>query len=265
MCRALGVSEQGDYRALRRPEQGWRDRELLKQIYECLQEDEENGRNYGVRRIIAWLRLHRGYTGGDRRIYRICREHCLTIRPRRRPNGITRADRQAEKSENLINRDFTAPNPNKKFLTDITEIPCSDGKLYLAAVLDCFDGSIQGFHMDDNMKAELCVQALENACRGNCVEGAILHSDRGSQFTSQAFRAALRHHKFLQSMSGAGRCYRRLQQRNQDTQKSRLRVQKLPLLQDEDSALAGPLPQHLTKSRKIRIDEKRQPRTEVGA
>ena len=108
MCRALGVSEQGYYRALRRPEQGWRDRELLKQIYECLQEDEENGRNYGVRRIIAWLRLHRGYTGSDRRIYRICREHCLTIRPRRRPNGITRADREAEKSENLINE--TVPN-----------------------------------------------------------------------------------------------------------------------------------------------------------
>ena len=48
MCRALGVSEQGYYRALRRPEQGWRDRELLKQIYECLQEDEGNGRNYGL-------------------------------------------------------------------------------------------------------------------------------------------------------------------------------------------------------------------------
>lgn len=207
MCRALCVSEQGYYRALRRPEKGWRDRQLLEQIYACLREDEENGRNYGVRRIIAWLRLHRGYTGGDRRIYRICREHHLTIRPKHRPNGITKADRQAEKSENLINRDFTAPKPNKKFLTDITEIPCSDGKLYLAAVLDCFDGSIQGFHMDGNMRAELCVRALENACRGNCVEGAVLHSDRGSQFTSQAFRTALCRHKLLQSMSGAGRCY----------------------------------------------------------
>lgn len=207
MCRALGVSEQGYYRALRRPEKGWRDRQLLEQIYACLREDEENGRNYGVRRIIAWLRLHRGYTGGDRRIYRICREHHLTIRLKHRPNGITKADRQAEKSENLINRDFTAPKPNKKFLTDITEIPCSDGKLYLAAVLDCFDGSIQGFHMDGNMRAELCVRALENACRGNCVEGAVLHSDRGSQFTSQAFRTALCRHKLLQSMSGAGRCY----------------------------------------------------------
>lgn len=207
MCRALGVSEQGYYRFLRRPDRGARDRELLEQIYDCLREDEENGGNYGVRRIIAWLRLHRGYTGGIGRVYRLCREHHLTIRRRRSPNGITKADRQAEKSENLIQRDFTATKPNEKFLTDITEIPCSDGKLYLAAVLDCFDGSIQGFHMADRMKAELCVQALENACRHGRAAGAILHSDRGSQFTSREFRAALHHHKLIQSMSGAGRCY----------------------------------------------------------
>lgn len=157
--------------------------------------------------FIRWLRLHQGYTGGSRRIYRICREHHLTIRSQHRPNGLTKADRQAEKSENLIQRDFTAEKPNQKFLTDITEIPCADGKLYLAAVLDCFDGSIQGFHMDDNMRAELCVRALEQACRNGGTEGAILHSDRGSQFTSQPFRAALARHKLVQSMSGTGRCY----------------------------------------------------------
>lgn len=207
MCRVLHISEQGYYRFLRRPERGHRNRELLEQIYECLREDEENGENYGVRRIIDWLRLHRGYTGGSRRIYRICREHHLTIHRQRRSNGLTKADRQAEKSENLIKRDFTAAKPNEKWLTDITEIPCSDGKLYLAAVLDCFDGSIQGFHLDDNMRAELCVQALENACRNAKTEGLILHSDRGSQFTSQQFRKALRHHKIVQSMSGTGRCY----------------------------------------------------------
>ena len=156
MCRVLGVSEQGYYRSLRRPERGWRDRQLLEQICECLRDDEENGCNYGVRRMIAWLRLHRGYTGGDRRIYRICREHRLIIRPKRRPNRITKADRQAEKAEDLIDRDFTAQKPNEKFLTDITEVPCQDGKLYLAAVLDCFDGSIQGSYMDNNMR-QSCV------------------------------------------------------------------------------------------------------------
>lgn len=206
MCRVLHISEQGYYRFLRRPERGQRARQLLEQIYDCLREDEENGENYRVRRIISWLRLHRGYTGGFWRIYRICQEHHLIIRRQRRFNSLTKADRQAEKSENLINRDFTAAKPNQKFLTDITEIPCTDGKLYLA-VLDCFDGSIQGFHMDDNMCAELCVRALENTCRNTRMEGAILHSDWGSRFTSQLFRQALRRCKLVQSMSGTGRCY----------------------------------------------------------
>ena len=71
MCRVLGISEQGYYRFLRRPEKGRSDQMLLEQIYECLQEDTENGENYGVRRIIMWLRLHKNYTGGDRRIYHI--------------------------------------------------------------------------------------------------------------------------------------------------------------------------------------------------
>lgn len=87
---------------------------------------------------------------------------------------------QAEKSKNLLRRDFTATKPNEKYLIDITKIPCSDGKLYLAAVLGCFDGSIQGFHMDDNMRGELCIQALENSCRSAKTEGMILYSDRVS-------------------------------------------------------------------------------------
>ena len=206
MCRVLHVSQQGYYRSLHRPDKGERERLLLEQIYECLREDEENGDTYGVRRIIAWLRLYRGYTGGDRRIYRICREHQLTIR-RRRSNSITKAESKAEKSANIIQGDFTAKKPNEKLLTDITEIPCSDGKLYLAAVLDCFDGSIRGFHMDDNMRSPLCVQALENACRGAVMQGTILHSDRGSQFTSREYRLALKRHKLIQSMSSVGRCY----------------------------------------------------------
>ena len=148
----------------------------MEEIYQCLREEPENA-NYGVRRIIWWLRLHRGYTGGSRRIYRICKENNLIIRTKRRPNGITREDRAAEKSENLIKQDFSASRPNEKLLTDITEIACADGKLYLAAVLDCFDGSIQGFQMADHMRAELCVGAFENACKKSGERGMILHSD----------------------------------------------------------------------------------------
>lgn len=206
MCRVLKVSEQGYYRFLRRLGPAARDKELLEQIYQCLREEPENA-NYGVRRIIWWLRFHRDYTGGDRRIYRICRENHLMIHPKRRPNGITREDREAQKSENRIKQDFSATKPNEKMLTDITEVSCADGKLYLAAVLDCFDGSIQGFQMASHMRAELCVEAFENACRKSGARGMILHSDRGSQFTSGKFRAALAKYGTIQSMSGPGRCY----------------------------------------------------------
>lgn len=206
MCRVLKVSEAGYYRFLRRPDPKAKDRELLAQIYECLRQEPENS-NYGVRRIIWWLRIYRNYLGGDRRIYRICRENHLMIRPRRRPNGITRADRRAQKAENLIQQNFQAERPNKKWLTDITEIPCLEGKLYLAAVLDCYDGSIQGYQIEEHMRAELCVKAFENACRREGARGMILHSDRGSQFTSTEFRKTLKKYEACQSMSGTGRCY----------------------------------------------------------
>ena len=178
MCCVLQVSEQGYYYFLRRSDPVARDRLLMEQIHQCLREEPENA-NYGVRRIIWWLRLHRGYTGGSRRIYRIC--------TKRRPNGIAREDRAAERSENLIKQDFSASKPNEKMLTDITQIACAGEKLYLAAVLDCFDGSIQGFQMAEHMRAELCVGAFEHACKKSGARGMIVHSDRGTQFTSRKF------------------------------------------------------------------------------
>lgn len=113
MRRVLHLSEQGYYRFLRHPERGQRDGQLLEQIYDCPRGNEENGENYEVQRIIGWLRLYRGYGDGSRRIHRICREYRLTIRRQRCPNGLTKAGRQTEKSENLIKRDFAAAKPNQ--------------------------------------------------------------------------------------------------------------------------------------------------------
>lgn len=97
--------------------------------------------------------------------------------------------------------------PNEKWLTDIMQVPCADGKLYIAAVLDCYNGEIVGLAMDDNMKKELCIHAFESACRSRGVCGMILHSDRGSQFTSADFKKSLARYGAVQSMSGTGRCY----------------------------------------------------------
>ena len=69
----------------------------------------------------------------------------------RSPDGLTKKDKKAEQPENIVNRDFTAKEANVKWLTDITQTPCRDGKLYIAPVMDCFGGEIISLAMDDNM------------------------------------------------------------------------------------------------------------------
>lgn len=106
------------------------------------------------------------------------------------PKSTTKQDPKAQASENLIKRDFTADAPGKKLLGDISEVACKDGILYIAPVLDCFDGAIVGLSMDCNKKAELCENALIMAhSRYEISDDAIFHSDRGSQYTSRASTA----------------------------------------------------------------------------
>ena len=87
----------------------------------------------------------------------------LLHKSRRSPDGLTKADRKAQRHENLLKGDFSSDAPNKKWLTDITQVPCKDGKLYIAPIMDCFAGEIITVAMDDNMKKELCIRALKEA------------------------------------------------------------------------------------------------------
>lgn len=180
-----------------------------------LAEDKEND-TYGRKRMYDALRLRNpeGDKGSiaipsERTVYRIMQQLGISHRPRRKPNGITKADRAARKSDNLLHRQFRSDAPFKKCVTDITEIPARDGKLYVSAIFDCYDASVLGLCMRNNMKAGLCVQTVENACRAHAsLRGAIIHSDRGSQYTSEAYRESLAKHGLVQSMnSDGGRCH----------------------------------------------------------
>lgn len=160
---------------------------------------------YGVRSLIEALpeRLKPSYGKG----YIICREYGL-LQKRRKPHGITKANPKALPAEDLIKGDFKSETPNTKWLTDITEMKCQDGKLYLCSILDCFDASIVGFSMDINMKTPLCTSALNSAVkRYGKTERLIVHSDRGSQFTSHLFRETLANKGFRQSMGRTGNCF----------------------------------------------------------
>ncbi len=80
----------------------------------------------------------------------------ITHRPNRKPNEITKANREARKSDDLLKRDFKADKPFSKCVTDITEVKAKNGKLYVSAIFDCYDLTAVGLSMDDNMRAKPC-------------------------------------------------------------------------------------------------------------
>lgn len=205
MCRVLKVSESGYYRWLRNREKQNGRQLLLVRIKEILSEHPDND-NYGVRRMQIALR-QRGIAVSLRTVYRTMQEGRL-LHQARRPHGITKASTEIQEKENLIKRNFNAEMPYTKLLTDITEVICSDGKLYVSPIMDCCSGEILTLEIRDNMKKELCIDMVKNlCCRYRLAEGVILHSDRGSQYTSDAFRDELRKHGIAQSLSGTGHCF----------------------------------------------------------
>ena len=209
-CRTLNVSRQGFYNYLKYKDIPWKYKWIADLMWEILKEDEYND-TYGRHRM--WKALKLRYPDrpipGERTVYRIMEEIGICHKPRRKPNGITRADKAARKSDDLIKRDFRSDKPLEKCVTDITEIKCSDGKLYASAIFDCFDVAVLGLAMDTSMKAPLCVQTLKNAYNAYPdLRGAIIHSDRGSQYTSSEYRDAIKLYGIYQSMnSDGGRCH----------------------------------------------------------
>lgn len=205
MCDVLNVSETGYYRFKRILGRPGKDAVLSAVIQDVLDEHPFND-NYGVDRMQIAL-MHRGYTVGKRRISRIMKENGWLHERKRRPKGLTRATTEIQEKENLIKQDFTSDQPYQKLLTDISQISCRDGKLYISPIMDCFNGEIISLVMRSNMRKELCIDTFNAAAKRFPLNGAILHSDRGSQYTSEAFREKLSNAGVLQSLSGVNHCF----------------------------------------------------------
>lgn len=209
-CRWLNVSRQGFYKFMNKPERPWKHAAIAQAIRDIVAEDEWND-NYGKKRILEALQLK--YPNGElpsiTTIYRIMKKMGIIHKPKKKPNGITKADKSARKSDDLLQRNFLAYAPFTKCVTDMTEIPVKGGKLYVSAIFDCYHLEVLGLAMDTNMRAELCIKTLADAHNKHPeLHGATIHSDRGSQYTSHDYRAAMKRHGFIQSMnSDGGRCH----------------------------------------------------------
>ena len=210
-CKILGVTRQGFHNYLKYKDKPWKYQSLADAMLDICAEDECND-TYGRIRMHQALKLKQPdgiNVPSERTVYRVMEEIGISHRPKRKPNGITKADREARKSDDLLKRNFKSDKPLEKCVTDMTEVKCLNGKLYVSAVFDCFDSAVLGLAMDTNMKATLCEKTLENTYKshpGIC--GCILHSDRGTQYTSELYRKAISKYGIIQSMNSAGgRCH----------------------------------------------------------
>ncbi|MFF1588248.1 IS3 family transposase [Streptomyces sp. NPDC058286] len=162
---------------------------------------------YGVPRIHAALR-RAGRVVNTKKVERLMRVHRIVGITRRRRRGLTRQAKKAVFAADLVRRDFTAPRPGMRLVGDMTELVTAEGKVYLATCIDLATREVVGWAMADHHRAELPVADLRMAAgRGRLEDGCIMHTDRGSEYTSDEFRKVVRELGMRQSMGRVGSCY----------------------------------------------------------
>jgi putative transposase len=204
MCGALGVSRGGFYAWLTRPpsRRSRRDEELKAKVRASFIGSD---RTYGARRVWKDV-LAEGVSCGLHRIERLMRQQALRARPRRRRLPSDAGERQASAvAANMLDRNFEAPAPNRRWIADFTYLWTAEGWLYVAAVIDLFSRRVVGWSMSATMTAELVTDALVMAIWRRGKPDALLHhSDRGSQYTSDQFQRLMADHGITCSMSRSG-------------------------------------------------------------
>jgi putative transposase len=205
MCRTLDVSPGGYYARLKRPlsARARTDAELRARITEI---HRRSRATYGAPRIHAELR-EEGIRVGGKRVARLMRAAGLRGVSRRNWIITTVRDRGARPAPDLVERNFTAPAPNRLWVADITYIPTWAGFLYLAVVLDAFSRKIVGWAMETYLRTELVLKALEMALAQRRAAGVIHHSDQGSQYTSLAFGKRCSEAGVRPSTGSVGDCF----------------------------------------------------------
>ncbi len=200
-CRVLGVSRQGYYRYKRRPTSATQLRRqwltgLIREVHIA------SRGTYGYRRVHAELTMAMDVQVSSRLVYVLMNKAEIYGLPGparvKRLRGIATAD-------DLVNRKFHRLRPNELWMTDITEHPTREGRVYCAAVMDAYSRRIVGWSIDSRQDSTLVVNALDMAIRNRRPEpGGIVHADHGVQFTSWAFSNKIRSAGLMPSFGSVG-------------------------------------------------------------
>jgi putative transposase len=201
-CRVLGFSKQAFYAWRQNPvsQRDWDEAHLINAALDVHADDPAFGYRFIADELAA-----AGITAGENKVARLCSQQQIwSVFSKKR--GLTRRPGPPV-HDDLVRRQFTADGPDQLWLTDITEHPTAEGKLYLCAVKDVYSNRITGYSMDSRMTASLAVSALRNAIALRSPHATVvIHSDRGSQFRSGAYVRTLRDHGLTGSMGRVGAC-----------------------------------------------------------
>ena len=206
LCKIMNVSSRG-YRAYRSRPISQRQREDMVLLAHIREQHRLSLNSYGRPRMTEELK-ELGLKVGHRRVGRLMRQNDIAIVRTRKHKATTDSNHSFNIAPNLLNRNFAADRPNRKWVVDISYIWTREGWLYLAVVLELYSRRVIGWAVSNRMKRDLAIRALNMAIAlRRPPKGCIHHSDRGSQYCSHDYQKLLRQHGFEVSMSGKGNCY----------------------------------------------------------
>lgn len=206
MANALGVSRSGYYHFChreisKRQQENNRLQEMIKAIFS------KSRCTYGSPRIHAELKAQ-GVNISRPRVARLMKQLRIAAKMQSLFKVTTRVNKKQPVAPNLLQQDFTAAEPNSKWVADISYIRTVEGWLYIAVILDLYSRKVVGLSMGESLHTALVTQALEQALqRRNPSRGLQHHSDKGCQYTSTAFQKLLTDNGIMCSMSSTGCCF----------------------------------------------------------
>jgi len=209
MAKVLEVSESGYYKWEARLQGGPTPLEKaeMRLGYVILDIFQRSRGSFGSRKVTAELHK-RGIPVNHKRVERIMSKYGVFSRTSRKYIHTTDSSDSESIAENLIKRDFTAEEKDRKMVSDTTAIATKEGTLYIAGIIDLYGRMPVGLAMSTRNDRWLTIQALKDMLLRGCgKKGCIMHSDRGCTYASQDYREMLEKHDLVCSMSGKGDCW----------------------------------------------------------
>jgi putative transposase len=206
LCKVMQVSRSGFY-SWKRGKKSLRQQERDRLIPQVREIHQQTHGSYGARRISAELE-EQGESCGRSKAGTLMRLAQVAAKQRKKFKATTDSKHNMPVAPNLLKREFAVTEPDRVYCSDITYIWTKEGWLYLAVVLDLFSRRVVGWSMSNRITKELVIKALAmSVWRRRPQRGLVFHSDRGSQYCSNAFQKELKKHGMISSMNRKGDCW----------------------------------------------------------